>query len=73
VYLLISARYSSAAVLPAAKPTKVVTNLPKTKFINGNNTPAAMAAMKATTFSVQLLLSAYWKTRFDSLAIENSR
>jgi hypothetical protein len=64
VYLLTSARYCAGVVLPVAKPTIVDTNLPNTKFIKGNNVPAAMAATKATILSAQLLPSAYLKTRF---------
>tara|TARA_R110002003_G_scaffold42_13_gene3149 strand:- start:6206 stop:6361 length:156 start_codon:yes stop_codon:yes gene_type:complete len=49
---------------PTAKPVNEVTNLPKTKSINGSNVPAEIAATKATMFSVQLWPSAYLKTRF---------
>jgi hypothetical protein len=64
VYLFTCERYSAELIVPTANPLNAVTNLPNTRSMSGSSVPAAMAAMKATPFSSQLVLSAYLNTRY---------
>ena len=68
MYLLTSDRYCAGVMAPVANPVKAVMNLPKIKSINGSSVPAAIAAMNAMILRIQLLRSAYLKTRFEILA-----
>jgi hypothetical protein len=63
VYLLTCDRYSAGPIAPTAKPLNAVTNLPKTKSINGSNVPEAIAATNAMMLSTHVVRSAYPKTR----------
>lgn len=58
-------------MLWVAKPVKIETNLPNTRFMSGSKTPDAIAIVNAMMFSIQLFRSAYVNTRFPLLAGRN--
>ena len=64
VYWLMDDRNSEGVFRPVMKSLKMVTNLPKMKFMRGSRTPATIIQTTAMAVVTHPIVSLYLKTRY---------